>query len=115
MQYAHITNGEAAYLDVRVCFNYRSRLHNVHLLAILMKESQTGLFMFDLVSQTLEAKFGSLWKLKILSVTTDGANNMTGGVQEDVNPFQGICIPGGFRIWCAHHQLDLGTRKVLTS
>ena len=68
------------YLDVRLRFVLGSTLYNVHLLAIPMFESHTGLNMFNLVKKAMDA-LCSGWEKKIIGYTSDGASNMTGSVQ----------------------------------
>lgn len=107
------TNREDSYLDIRLRVCERDGLANVHLLTITLHESHTGLLMFDMISQLLEAVLGSCWRNKLLSVATDGARNMTGRVQGAVTRFQQVCLPGFIRIWCANHQLDLVIQAVV--
>ena len=64
------------YLDIWIHFVLGHELFNVHLIECPMYESHTGDTMFDLTTKILDVLCPN-WKDKVISVTTDGASNMT--------------------------------------
>ena len=91
-----------------------SRLFNVHLLAIPMFESHTGLNMFNLLKKAMDALCVG-WEKKIIGYTSDGASNMTGCVQGLGTRIEQEASEGFYCVWCAAHQLDLVVQDVLNS
>ena len=74
------------------------------------------------------------WKDKIIGITTDGENKMTGNIKGkfklyscninniNINTYLGIATlfeksacPGFYRVWCGSHQLDLTMQTCYTS
>ena len=51
------------------------------------------------------------WKIKILSIASDGERKMTGCRQGCLTLAQNECSPNLIRIWCVLHQLDLTLQK----
>lgn len=102
------------YLEVRLRFVLNCTLFNVHLLAIPMFESHTGLNMFNVVKKAMDALCPE-WEKKIIGYTSDGASNMTGSVQGLGTRIGAVAGDGFYRVWCAAHQLDLVIQDVLNS
>jgi hypothetical protein len=65
-------------LDVRVRLCLRGDIRNLHLLAIPLRESHTGLQMTGVVDALMIDICGCEWKGKLIGIATDGARNMTG-------------------------------------
>ena len=105
------TKSNVSYLDVRIRFSVQETIHNLHLVAIPMRESHTGDYMFRLVADFLNALCPS-WKAKLIGVSSDGASNMTGHISGVVSRLHKVCLPGCYRVWCAAHQMDLAVQKV---
>lgn len=80
-------NREDVYLDVRLQVAARKGVSIVHFAVIPLQNRCTGLLLFQVVSQILEAVFRTCWKEKLISVVTDGAKNMNGRVQGAVKGF----------------------------
>lgn len=68
--------------------------------------------MFNLVRGLLISFSGPQWNLKLLSVATDGARNITGRLR-DATRFEEESSPRLFLIWCAAHHLDLIIQKYM--
>jgi hypothetical protein len=105
------TKASVPYLDVRMRVVVRRKLFNIHLVALPMYERHTGENMFILLEKFLNA-LCSGWKQKLISVSTDGASNMTGSQQGLVTRIDRECLPGFYRIWCGAHQLDLVVQSI---
>ena len=105
------TKATVPYLDVRMRVFVRRQLFNVHLVALPMYERHTGENMFILLERFLHALCPE-WKQKLISVSTDGASNMTGSQQGLVTRIDRACLPGFYRIWCGAHQLDLVVQAI---
>jgi hypothetical protein len=92
-------------MRVRVCVN--GSLFNLHLVAIPMFVRHTALNTFVLIEKMLDALSGVTWRSKILSVSTDGENTMTGRFNGVVTRLERASKYPLLRIWCAPHQIDL--------
>ena len=109
-------NADDGYLSVRLRTEARGKLLNLHVVALPLNESHTGDYLSKLVIDALDA-IDDNWKLKLLSLSSDGAANMTGRHSGLVSRLQRLCYAEGaskiFRTWCALHQLDLCVKKLL--
>ena len=101
-------------LDVILRMCIQNKLHNLHVIAISMRELHTGENMFNLVSTTLD-NLAPDWRSRIISVTTDGASSITRHRQGIASCLQNVALPGFYRVWCAIHQLDLVLQKLYKS
>lgn len=106
------THQGMSYLDVRIRFHWKGKLLNFHLMAIPLFERHTGVNMFVALRRFLVAVFTESWSQKCISVSSDGARNMSGSVQGLVTRILNECPPGIIRIWCGLHQLDLIMQRV---
>ena len=96
-----------SYFDVRIRFCRDITVHNLHFLALPIRDRKTTQNLFDLASQALDAVIPR-WRQKLIGISTDGENTMTGRLNGLATLFQ-RAVDGDdlFRIWCALHQLDL--------
>lgn len=102
----------SSYLDVRMRCYYNGELHNLHLMAIPMRERHTGEYQFQLVVSLLNV-LAPNWRYQLIGVTTDGASNNTGRISGTVTRLNQEVHSHVFRIWCGAHQLDLVVKKAL--
>jgi hypothetical protein len=98
--------GSVPYLDVHWYFSLRGKLFNIHLVALPMYESHTGLNTFILISRFLNTLCEN-WKKKMISVLTDWASNMHGRHQGAVTHLEEVYSDRFYQIWCGAHQFDL--------
>ena len=86
-------------------------MHNLHLIALPIRYCKTAKILFDIASTALNAVISG-WRKKLIGISTDGENTMTGRLNCMVTLFQraadgeDVC-----RVWCALHQLGLVVRK----
>lgn len=106
------SHAKSSYLDVRMRCFYKGDLHNLHLMAIPMRERHTGEYQFDLIVSLLEILVPD-WKHKLIGVTTDGAASMTGRISGTATRLSNEVHSNVFRVWCGAHQLDLVVKKAL--
>ena len=94
----------------------RGKLLNLHVLALPLNKSHTGDYLSKLVIDALDA-IDNNWKLKLLSLSSDGAANVTGRHSGLISRLQRLCYAEGaskiFRTWCALHQFDPCVKKLL--
>jgi hypothetical protein len=107
-------NAGMSYLDIRLRISFKDELHNLHFLAIPMRERHTGLYQFDLVVAALDV-IAPNWRHQLIGVATDGASTMTGCLQGTCTRLARECHSSIFRIWCGAHQLDLVVKKALAA
>jgi hypothetical protein len=100
-----------SYLDVRIRFCVNEVVHNLHLVALPMRQRHTGEYMFNIVSSFLDALCEN-WKSKLIGITSDGTSSMTGHRAGVVTRLHQVSLPGCYRVWCAAHQMDLVVQKV---
>jgi hypothetical protein len=109
------TKSSVPYLDVRARFSVARKMFNVHVGAIPMYERHTGANMANVIAQFFDAVAPN-WKSQLISVSTDGASNMTGKYNGLVTYLDKMCLPYSksrvYRIWCGAHQLDLVAQKI---
>ena len=55
----------------------------------------------------MDAVFNPTWKLKCISVSSDGARNTVGSTSSLVSHISSHCDPCIIEIWCGLHQLEL--------
>ena len=88
-----------SYLDVRLRFSVNEVMHNIHLVALPMRERHTGQYMFNIVSDLLGVLCEN-WESKLIGITSDGKR------------LTQVSLPGCYRVWCAAHQMDLVVQKI---
>jgi hypothetical protein len=91
------TQGKSS-IDVISRINVHFEVENVHLLAIPMYESHTGLAMANPVSNLLNAMCPVAWECKLVGISTDGADNMTGRVSGAMSRLASETLPGLYRV-----------------
>ena len=101
-----------SYLDVRIRFCVKEVVHNIHVVALPMRERHTGLYMFNLISEFFNA-LSDCWKSKLIGISSDGTSSMTGRHAGVVTRLHQVTLPGCYRVWCAAHQMDLVIQKTI--
>lgn len=108
------TYQHTSYLDIRMRVYYQGDIKNIHVIALPMFDRHTGDYMYELFSNLFDI-LDTLWKSKLIGITTDGAANMTGCHRGVVTRIQNEALPEGFyRIWCSLHQLDIVVQTCVT-
>jgi len=94
-------------MHIRICVN--GILSNLHLVAIPMFERHTAENIFNLIVRFLDALNGTtmIWRAKLMSVSTDGENRMTGCHRGVVTRLEQAAEFPVLRIWCVPHQIDI--------
>ena len=87
-----------SHLDVQTRFHINGSLLNFHLMAIPFFEKHTGENMFVVLKKLLDAVSNPTWKLKCISVSSDGARNMIGSTNGLVTRISNHCDPGIIQI-----------------
>src|SRR3989440_4323337 len=96
-----------SYFDNHIRVHVDGKLHNYHLVVILMYEQYTGENMFTLMMRVLDV-ICPQWRRQLIGVGSDGANSMTGHLQSVVTCLARESTNMKFyRVWCGLHQLDL--------
>jgi hypothetical protein len=74
------THRNSSFFDMRIRICVNGILSNLHLVAIPMFERHTAENIFNLIVRFLDALNGTttIWRAKLMSVSTDGENRMTG-------------------------------------
>ncbi len=96
-------------LHVRVC--YHSELVNLHLVMMPMFECHSTVNIFNLIAKFMDAMYIK-WCAKLIGVSTDGENNMTGHHVGIVIRLIDCADDDVLRIWCALHQIDIVVKAV---
>jgi hypothetical protein len=71
------THRGQSFFDLRLHVYYRGNLVNLHLVAMLMFERHTTFNIFNMISKFMDALY-SKWRAKLIGMSTDGENTMTG-------------------------------------
>ena len=101
-----------SYLDVWTQFHLNGCLFHFHLMAIPLFEQHTGENIFVVLKKLLDAVFNPMWRLKWISVSSNGARNMTGCTNSLVTCISYHCDSGIILIWCGLHQLDFVMQRI---
>ena len=104
------THRGQSFFDMRVRFCHRGVLANLHLVAIPMFDRHTALNIFTMICKFLDAVY-PLWRAKLISVSSDGENTMTGRHAGLVSRLSAAAENEILRIWCPPHQIDLVMKK----
>jgi len=105
-----------SFFDMRIRIYVSGILSNLHLVAIPMFERHIVENIFNLIAYFMDALSGvmTIWRAKLVSVSTDGKNTMIRchrGVVirlEQVAKFSVLCI------WCVPHQIGIVIKNATT-
>ncbi|CAM6010656.1 unnamed protein product [Sphagnum balticum] len=99
----------SSFFDMRIRIYVNNVLSNLHLVAIPMFQRHTVENIFNLIAHFLDALSGAMmiWCAKLLSVSTDGENRMTGCHSGTMIHLEQIVEFLVLRIWCMPHQIDI--------
>jgi hypothetical protein len=81
-------------------------LYNLHLVLVPFFEQHTAQNYVKLIKIMLNIVSPS-WREKVISISSDGENTMTGRHTSVVTLLQNECSNPVLRIWCIPHQLDI--------
>ncbi|CAM6031650.1 unnamed protein product [Sphagnum compactum] len=103
------THRNSSFFDMRIRICVNGILSNLHLVAIPMFERHTAENIFNLIVRFLDALNGTItiWRAKLMSVSTDGENRMTGCHRGVVTRLEQVAEFPVLRIWCVPHQIDI--------
>ncbi|KAH8973996.1 hypothetical protein BDL97_01G078100 [Sphagnum fallax] len=90
--------------QIRVCV--KGMLHNLHLIFVPFFEPHTAQNYVKLIKILLDIVSPS-WREKVISISSDGENTMTGRHAGVVTLLENECSNPVLRIWCVPHQLDI--------
>jgi hypothetical protein len=101
---------------MRICICVNGILSNLHLVAIPMFERHTAENIFNLIVRFLDALNGTtmIWYAKLMSVSTNGENRMTGCHRGVVTRLEQVAEFPVLRIWCVPHQIDIVIKNAAT-
>jgi hypothetical protein len=103
------THRNSSFFDMRICICVNNILSNLHLVAIPMFERHTTENIFNLIVCFLDALNGAtmIWHAKLMSVSIDGENRMTGCHRGVVTRLEQAVEFPVLRIWCVSHHIDI--------
>jgi hypothetical protein len=106
------THFESSFFDIRICLGVDGVLHNLHLVIVpFFGQHTTAVNILELVVKILDVLFPS-WRDKLISVSSDGENTMTGCKGGFVTLLEKEATNKILRVWCAPHQMDIMVKKV---
>lgn len=94
------------YLDIRARFINKSRLVNLHLLAIPLHDGKKAPALFFAATKMLNV-LAPKWKDQLIGVSTDGEPTMTGCLTGVATQFARATNFPCVEVWCGLHQVDL--------
>jgi hypothetical protein len=100
------THRGQSFFDLRVRACYCGELVNLHLAAIPMFDRHSAVNIFNLIVKFMDALYNK-WRAKLIGVSTDGENTMTGRHAGVVTRLVDCADHDVLRIWCAPHQIDI--------
>jgi hypothetical protein len=105
------THFGVSFLDIRIRVFLSGNLHNLHLAVMPFFDRHTSSNIFDCISNVLNTLSDS-WRDKLISVSSDGENTMTGRHSGVVTRLENAATHRILRIWCVPHQIDLVIKAV---
>ena len=105
------THFESAYFDIRIRVGVNGFLYNLHLVIVPFFGRHTALNICQLIVKILDVLF-PMWRDKLISISTDGENTMTGRHGGLVTLLDKEATNSLLRVWCAAHQMDLVVKQV---
>lgn len=100
------TNRGQSFFDTHLRVCYKGVLVNLHFVVFPMFVRHTAFNIFELVVKALDALFPN-WRSKLLSISFDGENMMTGRHAGFVTRMANEAANPVLRIWCPPHQINL--------
>ena len=100
------------YLDQRVRVCIKGTVHNMHLALVPFFERHTSQNYVKLITTLLDTLCPP-WRTKLISISSDGENTMTGRLGGVVTLLERQCSNPVLRIWCVAHQLDIVVKDVM--
>ncbi len=100
------THRGQSFFDLRLRVYYRGDLVNLHFVALPMFERHSAMNIFNLITKFMDA-FYSKWRSKLIGVSTDGENTMTGHHASGVTRLAACAANNVLRIWCTPHQINI--------
>jgi hypothetical protein len=97
---------DQSFFDLHVHVYYRGELVNLHLVAMPMFERHSVVNIFNLITKFMDALYIK-WPAKLIDVSTDGENTMTGHHAGVVTRFVKCAENDVLHISCATHQIDI--------
>jgi len=94
------------FFDKRIRICYQGALLNLHLVALPSFERHTSENLYDMIVKFLDALY-PMWRRKLLSMSSDGENVMTGRHSGVVTRIAACAENKVLRVWCAPHQIDI--------
>ncbi|CAI5717146.1 unnamed protein product [Hyaloperonospora brassicae] len=95
-----------SFFDLRLRLYWHGRHLNLHLVALPMFDRHTAENMFNTIAKLMDALFPN-WRAKLIGVSRDGENTMTGRHRGLVMRLVSAVEYNVLRVWCAPHQIDI--------
>jgi hypothetical protein len=100
------THQGVSFFDMRIRVCVGGRLFNIHLVVVPFYDRHSAINICKMICKLLN-QLCSSWRHKLLSVSTDGENTMTGWKGGFVTLMDKESTNEVLRVWCPAHQLDL--------
>jgi hypothetical protein len=100
------THRGQSFFDLRLRICYRGDLVNLHLVALPMFERHSAMNIFNLIAKFMDALY-SKWHSKLIGVSTDGGNTMTGHHAGVVTRLVACADNNVLQIWCTPHHINI--------
>jgi hypothetical protein len=95
-----------SFFDVRIRICVGGHLFNIHLVVVPFYDHHSAVNIYKMIYKLLD-QLCSSWRHKLLLVSTDGENTMTGWKGGFVMLMDKEYTNEVLRVWCRAHQMDL--------
>ena len=106
------THQATSFFDIRIRLPIRGNVYNLHLVAVPNFDRHTAVNTAALIYTIMDSIF-SEWRTKLIGVSTDGENTMTGRHGGVVTLLERQATNKIVRVWCPIHQADLVVKKCI--
>lgn len=102
------------HLAIRVRFNWKYTMNNLHVASVTMFEQHTAANIFNLTLALLNSIYSS-WRHKLICIDSDGAKLMTGRTGRIFKKLRNDVFFPVHRTWCMLHQIDVVAKAHLNA
>jgi hypothetical protein len=105
------THYKLSYFDIRIRMDVNGVLHNLHFVIVPFYGCHIAINILVLIVKIRDVLF-SMWHDKLILVSNDGENTMTGRHSGLVTLLENRVTNNILRVWCVPHQMNIIIKKV---
>jgi len=108
------THQGTSFFDIRIRLAILGNIHNLHLVTVPNFQRHTAVNTAALIYTIMDCTFHD-WRTKLIGLSTDGENTMTGRYGGVVTLVEREATNQIIRVWCPIHQIDLHSKNAINT